>query len=128
MTTQTSPTSKNIRFAQILVGLAALSALLAGVGAMATVADAPDNTLVVELWRTIGFYTFAGLFAFLGYNPRSSRALWSIVIGNKLALTIAGLVLMNNDAVVGAGDLIVFDGALTLLLIVSSVLAGVWRK
>ena len=108
--------------------LAALSALFAGVSAIPVVTDAPDSTIVVELWRMIGFCTFAALFAFLAYNPQSSRALWSIVIGNKLALTIAGLFLQGNTAVTGAGDLVVFDGALTLLLIVSSILAGVWRK
>lgn len=128
MTTQPSSVRKNIRFAQVLMYLAALSALFAGVGAIAVVADAPNNTIVVELWRMIGFCTFAALFAFLAHNPQSGRALWSIVIGNKLALTIAGLFLQGNTAVTGASDLVVFDGGLTLLLIASSVLAGVWRK
>jgi len=108
--------------------LAAVSALFAGIGAAANVTDAGDSTVVVELWRMIGFYTFAALFALLAYRPQTSRAMWAIVIGNKLALSVAGLLLVGNDAVTGASDLVVFDGGLTLLVIASSLLAGVWRK
>ena len=128
MTKQQSSIHTNTRLAQVLMYLAALSALLAGVGAITNVTNAANTVIVVELWRMIGFYTFAALFAFLAHNPQASRTVWAIVIGNKLALSIAGLFLMGNSAVVGANDLVIFDGGLTVLLIAASVLAGVWRR
>ena len=128
MTTKTASSNKNVRMAQIIMYLAATSALLAGVGGIANVTAASDDTVVVELWRVIGFFTFAGLFTILARKPQSNRSLWAIVILNKLALSIAGLVLMGNSSIQGASDLIIFDGGLTLLLVASSLLAGAWKK
>lgn len=121
-------TSKNIRIAQILMYLAAILALFAGIGAVANVTDAADAHVVVETWRMIGFFTFAALFGMLARSPQSNRSLWAVVIFNKLALSIAGLVFISNASIKGASDLIIFDGALTLLLIGASLLAGAWRK
>lgn len=121
-------TDKNIRIAQILMYLAAVSALFAGIGAIANVTDAPDASVVVETWRMIGFFTFAALFGMLARKPQSNRSLWAVIIFNKLALSIAGLVFISNANIKGASDLIIFDGALTLLLISASHLAGVWKK
>lgn len=108
--------------------LAAVSALFAGIGSIANVAAAFNSTVVVELWRAIGFFTFAALFGILAHSPESNRLLWAVVILNKLTLSIAGLVLMSDANIQGASDLVIFDGGLTLLLIVSSLLAGVWSK
>jgi hypothetical protein len=128
MTTKISSNNKNVRLAQILMYLAAASALFAGMGGIANVTAASDDTVVVELWRVIGFFTFAALFTALAYKPQSSKSLWAVVILNKLALSVAGLMLMSNSSIQGTGDLIIFDGGLTLLLIASSLLAGVWKK
>ncbi|MDX2776043.1 hypothetical protein PV379_01575 [Streptomyces caniscabiei] len=119
--------NKKLRLAQILMWLAAISAFLAGIDAVTGLAGTADSMAVVEVWRIIGLWTFAALFAFLAYNPRSSRILWVIVIGNKLALSIVGFFLMGNSVVVGASDLAFFDGGLTILLFVASLLADVWH-
>lgn len=119
--------NKKLRIAQILMWLAAISAFLAGIGAATGLANTADSMVVVEVWRIIGLCTFAALFAFLAYNPRSSRIIWIIVIGNKLALSIVGFFLMGNSVVVGASGLAFFDGGLTILLFVASLLANVWR-
>lgn len=123
---KTQPISTNIRIAQVLLGLAAASALLAGIGSITNVTSAADATVVVELWRVIGFFTFAALFGVLARAPQSYRSLWAIVILNKLALSIAGLFMQDSD-ITGASDLVIFDGGLTVLLIASSFLAGVWK-
>lgn len=128
MTTKNLPTNKNVRIAQILMCLAAVSALLAGIGAITNATSASDDTVVVELWRVIGLFTFAALFGILARRPESNRSLWAVVILNKFALSITGLVLMGNADIKGASDLIIFDGGLTLLLIVSSLFAGAWKK
>ena len=128
MSTTISSPNKRVRIAQILMCLAAASAFLAGVGSIANVTAASYNTVVVELWRVVGFFTFAALFGILARRPQSNRSLWGVVILNKLALTVAGLMLASNSSIKGTSDLIIFDGGLTLLLIISSILAGAWKK
>lgn len=126
MSRKNSPRNRT-RIAQGILYFVAALALLAGVGSLSTVTQASAAVVVAELWRTIGFFTFAALFAFLAYNPRVSKVVWAIIIGNKLALFVAGLLLMSN-AVAGASDLVIFDGGLALLLVVASILAGIWQR
>lgn len=126
------PKKKSLRnnrthIAQGILCLVAALALLAGIESTSTITQASASVVVAELWRTIGFFTFAALFAFLAYNPRVSKVVWAIIIGNKLALFVAGLLLMSN-AVAGASDLVIFDGGLALLLVVASILAGIWQR
>jgi hypothetical protein len=126
MSRKNSPRNRT-RIAQGILYFVAALALLAGVGSLSTVTQASAAVVVAELWRTIGFFTFAALFAFLAYNPRVSKVVWVIIIGNKLALFIAGLFLMG-DTIAGASDLVIFDGGLAVLLVVASILAGTWQR
>lgn len=124
---QNTQTQPRLRTAQGIMVVLSILALLAGAGAAANLSTVSDAALAVETWRMIGFFTFAGLFAYLARSPQSSRALWGIVIANKLALTIAGLLYVGR-AVPGASDFVTFDGTITAFLIVASVLAGVWKR
>lgn len=127
MINKTTPT-KRVRIAQILLSITALLAMVAGVSAFATLSEVSKDTLVVETWRAIGFLTFAALFSILAFRPTMSRALWITVILNKVALTIAGIVLMGQPDILGSSDLVYFDGGLTVVLVVASFLAGIWKK
>jgi hypothetical protein len=128
MTTKKSSTNKNIRIAKVLMWLVTASALFAGIGSIMNVTTAPGDIVVSELWRVFGLFTFSALFAILALNPQSNKLLWVVVIINKLALGIAGLVFMSNPSIVGASDLAIFDSGLVFLLIISSILAGIWKK
>ena len=109
-----------IKVAQIIMALAALSALGAGVGAFANVTDATDATKIVETWRLIGFFTFAALFALLAAKPKTDTAVWLIVLLNKFALTLAGIIFTIQDSsVAGLSDVLIFDGALTILILIA---------
>ena len=127
MINKTSPT-KRVRIAKILLSITALLAMVAGVSAFATLSEVSKDTLVVETWRAIGFLTFAALFSILAFRPTMSRALWITVILNKVALTIAGIVLMGQSDILGSSDLVYFDGGLTVVLVVASFLIGIWKK
>lgn len=111
----------------IMVVLAVLAAL-AGVGALADIQSFSEETRAVETWRMVGFFTFSALFSVLAASPQNNRSLWFIVIANKIALALAGLVFLDQSGVVGASDLLTFDGMLAVFLIIASVLAGVWKK
>ncbi|MEV0716379.1 hypothetical protein [Asanoa sp. NPDC050611] len=101
------------RIARALAGVAALLALVAFASGVSAVAGAGDEAAMVETWRSVGFGTFAALFAYLAVRP-AAVGLWVIVLANKLALTIAA-VAYGSD-VVGAVDSAIWDGALVVLL------------
>lgn len=113
---------------QVILIFLAIAAAIAGVSGLADLADTSKATLAVETWRIVGFFTFAALFSLLARKPDSSRELWGIVIANKLALTIIGVIYLINGGVDGASDFVSFDGTVTVLLIVASILQGVWKS
>jgi hypothetical protein len=115
-------TTKRLLIAKTLMWVAAVAALGAAFSAISNVVDASSATKVVEGWRMIGFATFSGLFALLAWRPRGNGALWAMVIFNKLALSTMGVLFMLQGGVKGATDILVFDGGLTVLLIVAFVL------
>lgn len=117
--------SKQKAVQTILIFLA-IAAALAGIGGVADLTDTAKNTLAVETWRTVGFFTFSALFSLLAKKPDSSRDLWGIIIANKLALTIIGVLYLIDGGVKGASDFVTFDGLVTVLLITASILQGVW--
>jgi peptidoglycan/LPS O-acetylase OafA/YrhL len=124
-TVHLSPRQKAV---QVILIFLAIAAALAGVGGLADLADAPKTILAVETWRTVGFFTFAALFSLLAKKPDSNRELWGIVIANKLALTVIGVLYLINGGIDGASDFVSFDGMVTVLLIVASILQGVWKR
>lgn len=99
--------------ARVLAAVAAALALVAAVSGFATLAWTSEATIMVETWRTVGFFTFAALFAYLAARP-ASTALWLIVLGNKLVLTVSALAL--GPAASGAMTSALWDGLLVLLL------------
>lgn len=119
--------SKRILIAKTLLWVAAAAALGAAFSALPNVADASSATKVVEAWRMVGFATFAGLFALLALRPLSNLPLWAIVIFNKLALVITGVVFLNQGGVKGVANVLVFDGGLVVLLLIAFVLTRVRR-
>ncbi|GAA1847007.1 hypothetical protein [Asanoa iriomotensis] len=100
-----------MKTARVLAGVAAVLAL----GAFISGLDVKDGTTMVEMWRTIGFATFAALFAYLAARP-AAVGVWAIVLANKLALTIAAVAY-------GSGEAAIWDGILVVLLAAGLALA-----
>ncbi len=114
-------TTKKLTIATTLLWVAAIAALGAAISAIPAIQDADNTTKVVETWRMIGFGTFAAMFTMLARKPHGNQ-LWWIVIGNKLALTIAGIIFVMQGGIKGALDVVIFDGGLTILLLIAFVL------
>lgn len=119
--------TKNQKTAQTILLFLSVTAVLAGVAAVADIIDTPNEILVVETWRMVGLFTFAALFALLADKMQTNRDLWMVVIGNKVALTVAGGLFLLQGGVDGAKDLLLFDGAITVLLFVAAWQAGVLK-
>jgi len=124
-TTKATPKQKAVQAILIFLAIAAAAA---GLGGLADLVDTAKDTLAVETWRTVGFFTFAALFSLLAKKPDSSRDLWGIIIANKLALTIIGVLYLIDGGIKGASDFVTFDGLVTVLLIMASILQGVWKR
>jgi hypothetical protein len=112
------------RSARVLLGLAALGAIIAVAGAAGVVADAGPATRMVETWRMLGFGVFAGVFLLLAYRPRRYAGIWELAIFNKLGLTIAAL--WYGPGTDGAREALIADGIITVLLLAAYVLGRGW--
>lgn len=111
----------------LLVTLGAFVAFVTSIGAATTASPA---TQVVEIWRMYGFIVFAGLFMLLAFWPRRYAGIWELVILNKVALSITGLVLLGQ-AITDAQTILIFDGSLAVITIVAYVLAkgyAAWKR
>jgi hypothetical protein len=109
-----------------LLWIDAVAAALAAGSSIPVVLAADGATRLVETWRGYGFATFAILFAALALRPRMSRGVWAAVILNKVALTLTALVYATQGGVAGTGTVIVWDGALSVLLIAALMLTRGW--
>jgi len=117
-----------VRIGQALMALAAVSAFVAALSDVATVVNAPASTTVVETWRLCGFALFTGLFALLAARPSGYRGLWELAIANKLALTAAAVGFAAHGHITGTSQVLLWDGSLTVLLIVAYIACQPWRK
>lgn len=117
-TTESTPLPRVLthdRVARTLLWLSALAATSAAADALPQALGAAADVRFVELWRAIGFATFAGLFAVLAIHLRRvPLGVWVVLIANKLVLTTAGLAWASSTP--GAGAAAAWDGALTVLL------------
>jgi hypothetical protein len=116
------------RLCRCLLVLAAVAAAVAAVSDLPTVLAAGRDTAVVETWRLYGFVLFTGLFACLAVRPYGHRGIWELVIANKLALTITGIVFAGHGGVTGAAEVVIWDGSLTVLLVAAYAAGRCWRR
>ncbi|MDT0444694.1 hypothetical protein [Streptomyces johnsoniae] len=60
-------------------------------------ADASDDRLMVEGWRTFGYFVFSAMWAMLAFRPRQVPAIWELVIFHKVAATVLALTILHTD-------------------------------
>ena len=121
-----APSPVRLRAARTLMAVAAVSALAAAVSAIGVVVAAPAETRMVETWRGTGFLVFAGLFALLALRPLAYHGVWELVLANKVVLTLAGLAYAVTGSADGAGTVVAWDGALSVVLATAYVAARGW--
>lgn len=104
-----------LKIGKVLVIVAGILALMAGIFGIKNITGAADATKMVETWRVVGFFTFSALFFLLGTKLVRAYSLWLVVLLNKLALTIIGFAYGAN--VTGAINSAAWDTTLTVLLV-----------
>lgn len=106
-----------------LLALLALSTIYAFIDGCRIVAAAGDDRLWIEFWRTTAYLVFAGLFAMLALAPRTRWGVWELVFGQKVAVTIFGMLNFNvNEAHRDATT----DFVLVVVIAISYVLCRGW--
>ncbi len=106
--------------ASAILALCAVGAMGAAVTAVPRVAAADPAVQGAELWRLVGYLTFAGLFLILARNP-DQPALWAVTIASKAALPLAALTVIR--AADEASTFLAVDGIVTVLLVTAYLLA-----
>ena len=120
--------SRAVRIGRVLMWVAAASAAAAAASAVGTVVGSEAAERVVETWRAYGLMVFAGLFALLAWRPQAYRGVWELVIFHKVALTVTAVGYAAAGDVPGTGQILVWDGGLSVLLVVAYVLCRGWRS
>jgi len=116
-------TDRRYKIGQALLAVAAIATAAVFIGGFTIVARAPDDRIWVEIWRTTAYGVFAGLFALLAHAPRSQRAIWALVFGQKLTLVIFGALVGDVNE---ARRATVVDFGLVVILVTSFILCRAW--
>lgn len=79
-----------------LMGLNAAVTFAVFINGLFLMADAADDRMMVEGWRTFGYLVFAAMWAMLAYRPRQVPAIWEMVIFHKVAATILAFTILHT--------------------------------
>jgi hypothetical protein len=123
-----TPTSPDTRadwrdlVGRLLLSLCAVSTLAAFAGGLAETADAPDDWVITQFWRTAGYLVFTGLWAMLAWSPRGYRGVWELVLLHKGL--VAGFALTSDAP--DASLTVAVDGGLVVATLVAWWLCRGW--
>ncbi|MGI5504619.1 hypothetical protein [Lentzea sp. CA-135723] len=59
-------------------------------------AAASDDRLMVEGWRTFGYFVFSAMWALLALRPRQVPGIWELVIFHKTAAAILAITIFDT--------------------------------
>lgn len=97
--TITAPSTPSRRWDRIGRSLMALNSVVTFgvfVNGFFLMADASDDRLMVEGWRTFGYLVFSAMWAMLAYRPRQVPAIWEMVIFHKVAATVLAFTILDT--------------------------------
>jgi hypothetical protein len=86
-----SPSGRADRLGRGLAAFASVATVVAFIGGILEMADAADDRLWVEAWRTFTYFVFIGLFALLAIRPRQVP-IWELVLASKSALVVFAVI------------------------------------
>ena len=117
-----------VRVASVLMWVAAVAAGLSAISALVDLGAASPEAAVVETWRAYGLVVFAGLFALLAWRPLGYCGVWELVIFHKVALTTTALYYASGGSAADAGTILVWDGVLSVILLIAYLSCRGWRS
>lgn len=107
--------SRFTTISRILTGIATILALVAGVTAFLSLNSAGEEVWSVEMWRVVGYITFALFFLLLTIKPDSDPWIWIILILNKAVLALIGW--FSDPNLPGIAEIRLWDTLLAFILL-----------
>jgi peptidoglycan/LPS O-acetylase OafA/YrhL len=111
------------RTGRTLLAIDALATLGAFAQGIPRVADAADEQLLTEFWRTTAYIVFAGMWALLAIAPREQRGMWELILVQKIAVTLLAIVSIGKPE---AAQTAVIDGFVVVTTVAAYVLCRGW--
>lgn len=94
--TTTTSTSRWDLIGRSLMGLNSAVTFAVLINGFFLMADAADDRMMVEGWRTFGYLVFSAMWAMLAYRPRHVPAIWEMVIFHKVAATVLAFTILDT--------------------------------
>lgn len=101
----------------------AVATMGAFAGGIPRIIDAPDEFLLTEIWRTLAYLVFAGLWTMLALEPRRQRGTWELVLLHKITFTIFAIALLGKPE---AAQSAWVDGTLVVTTVAAYFLCRGW--
>lgn len=110
---------------RVIMALNAVAALAAFASGIAITAGVTDDRLISELWRTLAYIVFAGIWTLLAVAPRRHAGLWELLLFHKGAITVYGFLMW--DRLADAPETALIDLGVTVTTLAAYVLCRGWR-
>lgn len=118
------PGARADRIGRAVMALNAVAALAAFVSGLGITAGVTDERLISELWRTLAYIVFAGIWTVLAVAPRRHAGLWELLLLHKGAITIYSFVMW--DRLADAPETALVDLGVTVTTLIAYVLCRGW--
>jgi hypothetical protein len=125
LTVRSTPSRRWDRIGRGLMALNSVVTFVVFINGFFLMADAGDDRLMVEGWRTFGYLVFSAMWAMLAYRPRQVPAIWEMVIFHKVAATVLAFTIL--DTTEGAQSSIT-DSSVAALTIFAYVVCRGWES
>jgi hypothetical protein len=125
LTVRSTPSRRWDRIGRGLMALNSVVTFVVFINGFFLMADASDDRLMVEGWRTFGYLVFSAMWAMLAYRPRQVPAIWEMVIFHKVAATVLAFTIL--DTTEGAQSSIT-DSSVAALTIFAYVVCRGWES
>ncbi|MFS0701171.1 hypothetical protein AB6N24_14470 [Cellulomonas sp. 179-A 4D5 NHS] len=113
------------RIGRAIMALNAVAALAAFASGLVITAGVTDDRLLSEMWRTLAYLVFAGIWTVLAVSPRRHPGLWELLLLHKGAVTVFAFVMW--DRLADAPETALVDLGVTVTTLVAYVLCRGWR-
>jgi hypothetical protein len=113
------------RVGRAIMALNAVAALAAFASGLVITAGVTDDRLISEMWRTLAYVVFAGIWTLLAVAPRRHPGLWELLLFHKGAVTVYSFAMW--DRLADAPETALVDLVVTVTTAVAYVLCRGWR-
>ncbi|MFE2032821.1 hypothetical protein ACFXBB_06045 [Streptomyces scopuliridis] len=125
ITVRNTPSPRWDRIGRGLMALNSVVTFAVFINGFFLMADASDDRMMVEGWRTFGYLVFSAMWAMLAYRPRQVPAIWEMVIFHKVAATVLAFTILDTTEGMQSS---VTDSTVAALTIFAYIVCRGWQS